>query len=74
MKAKLISNCAEEVMGEKPKTRAAVIHESLGQRRRLCVLRSTIRNFLENIFRIARGRSIERLVVQNGVARDAHSG
>jgi hypothetical protein len=42
--------------------------------RRLCVLRPTIQNFLENAIRIARGRSVERLAMQNGVARDAHSG
>ena len=74
MKAKLISDCAEEAMGKKPKTRAAAIYEGMRQMRRLCLLRPTMRNFLENAFRIARGRGIERLVMRNGVARDAHSG
>lgn len=54
-------------MGQKPKTRAAAIHEGLRQMRRLCMLRSTLRNFLENAGRIARGRSIEQLVVRNGM-------
>jgi FkbM family methyltransferase len=35
--------------------------------RRLCALRPTMRNFLENACRIARGRSIERLVMRNGI-------
>jgi FkbM family methyltransferase len=52
---------------KKPKTRAAAIHEGMRQLRRLCVLRPTIQNFLENVFRIARGRSIERLVLRNGM-------
>jgi len=60
-------------MGKKPKTRAAAIHEGMRQVRRLCVLRPTIQNFLENAFRIACGRRVERLAMQNGVARDAHS-
>ena len=52
---------------KKPKTRAAVIREGMRQLRRLCVLRPTIQNFLENALRIARGRSIERLVLRNGM-------
>jgi len=42
------------------------------QMRRLCVLRPTMRNFLENVFRIARGRNFERLAMRKGDARDAH--
>ena len=53
---------------KKPKTRAAAIHEGMRQLRRLCVLRPTMHNFLENAFRIARGRSIEGLVLRNGMA------
>jgi FkbM family methyltransferase len=54
-------------MGKKSKTRAAAIHEGMRQMRRLCVLRPTIQNFLENAFRIACGRRIERLAMRNGM-------
>ena len=74
MKEKLISDCGEEAMRKKLNTRAAAIREGMRQMRRLWLLRPTIQNFLENAFRIARGRGIERLVMRNGVARDAHSG
>jgi hypothetical protein len=60
--------------GEKAKNASRCDREGMRQRRRLCLLRPTILNFLENAFRIACGRSIYRLVLQNGVARDAHSG
>jgi hypothetical protein len=59
--------CEEEVIDKKPRTRAAVIHEGMRQMRRLCLLRPAIQNFLENAFRIARGSSIERLVMRNGM-------
>jgi FkbM family methyltransferase len=54
-------------MGKKPNTRAVVIREGMRQMRRLCVLRPTTQNFLENAIRIAQGRSIERLVMRNGM-------
>jgi FkbM family methyltransferase len=53
--------------GKKSKTRVAAIHEGMLRIRCLCVLRLTIRNFMENAFRIVRGRSIERLVMRNGM-------
>jgi FkbM family methyltransferase len=55
-------------MGKKPKTRAAAIREGMRQMRRLCLLRPTMRNFLENAFRIACGSGIQRLVLRNGMA------
>lgn len=48
-------------------TRAASIRNTLLRMKRLCVLRPTMRNFLENACRIARGRNIERLVMRNGM-------
>ena len=52
----------------RPIARTAKIRKTLLRIRRLCLLRLTMRNFLENASRIARGRCIERLVMRNGIA------
>ncbi len=54
-------------MGKRPKTQAIAIREGVRQLGRLCMLRPTVRSFLQSALRIARGGSIERLVLRNGM-------